>query len=146
MSEVETKSREPLQNEPIRLQDTQIRDYMASLYPLKDGAILRGDCYTLCPDCTRNEAAGRYGETAICSNAAFRLINPNLSFSKGNIMLVCCAVNQVARNQNHEAPNVKNQIRLLSMRMKRAADNVPAERSWKPSRMTCKCGQKDSGM
>ena len=121
--------REPMQNEPSGLQDAQIRDYIASLCPLQDGAILRGDRYTLCPDCTRNEAAGRYGESAMCRNAAFRLIDPNMSFSNGNFMLVCCAVNQLARNQNHEAPNVKHQIRLLSMRMAGAADDVPAETS-----------------
>jgi len=102
--------RETMQNEPSGLQDAQIRDYIASLCPLQDGAILRGDRYTLCPDCTLNEAAGRYGERAMCRNAAMRLIDPNMSFSQGNIMLVCCATNQLARNQNHEAPNVKHQI------------------------------------
>ena len=80
------------------------------------------------PDSPALQPTG-YGGSAMCRNAAMRLIDPNLSFSNGNFIMVCCAVNQLARNQNHEAPNVKHQIRLLSMRMAGAADDVPAETS-----------------
>jgi hypothetical protein len=87
------------------------------LITLQDGAILRGDRYTLCPDCTQNEAAGNAGKNAMCRNAAFRLRSPKKSFSKDNIMFVCCAVNQLVRNQNEKSTLFKHQLDLLTMRM-----------------------------
>ena len=114
-----------LVREPVQIDDceqqacqeaTQI-DYMQSLCALQQDAIRRGDRYTLCPDCAQNEAAGNAAQNAMCRNAAFRLRNPNKSFSKDNIVLVCCAVNQIARNQNETAPLVKHQLDLLTMRM-----------------------------
>ena len=106
---------------PVEIDDSQRQpatqiDYMKSLCALQQDAILRGDRYTLCPDCAQNEAAGNAVENALCRNAAFRLRNPKKLFSKDNIMLVCCAVNQIARNQNETAPLVKHQLDLLKMR------------------------------
>jgi hypothetical protein len=51
-----------------------------------------------------------------------------------NIMLVCCAVNQLARNQNEATPHVKHQLDLLAMRFQRsdARAGVPL------GLMTCK--------
>ena len=117
-----------LVREPVQIDDCQQQacqeatkiDYMQSLCALQQDAILRGDRYTLCPDCAQNEAAGNAVENALCRNAAFRLHDPEKSFSKDNIMFVCCAVNQIARNQNETAPLVKHQLDLLAMRFQRS--------------------------
>ena len=135
-----------LVSQPVQIDDghrsraTEI-DYMKSVCALQHEAILRGDRYTLCPDCTQNEAAGHAGENAMCRNAAFRLRNPNKSFSKENIMFVCCAVNQIARNQDEAAPLVKRQLDLLAMRFQRsdARAGVPL------GRMTCELVKQESG-
>jgi hypothetical protein len=123
-----------------RLRATEI-DYMKSVCALQHEAILRGDRYTLCPDCTQNEAAGNAGENAMCRNAAFRLRNPKKSFSNENVMFVCCAVNQIARNQDEAEPLVKHQLDLLAMRFQRsdARAGVPL------GRMTCERVKQESG-
>jgi hypothetical protein len=125
--------REPVQIDDSRNTETDI-DYMRSLCTLQHDAILRGNRYTLCPDCAQNEEAGNAVENAMCRNAAFRLRNPNKPFSKDNIVLVCCAVNQLARNQDEAAPLVKYQLDLLAMRFQRsdARAGVPL------GLMTCK--------
>jgi hypothetical protein len=130
--------REPVQIDDSRSRATEI-DYMQSLCALQHDAILRGDRYTLCPDCAQNEAAGNAVEHAMCRNAAFRLRNPNKSFSKDNIVLVCCAVNQIARNQDEATPLVKHKLDLLAMRFQRsdARAGVPL------GLMTCK--RRDQG-
>jgi hypothetical protein len=111
--------REPVQIDGSRRTESDI-DYMRSLCTLQHDAILRGDRYTLCPDCAQNEATGNAVENAMCRNAAFRLRNPNKPFSNDNIELVCCAVNQLARNQNEAAPLVKYQLDLLAGRFQRS--------------------------
>jgi hypothetical protein len=124
---------------PVEIDDSQRQtatkiDYMKSLCALQQDAIQRGDRYTLCPDCAQNEAAGNAVQNAMCRNAAFRLRNPDKWFSSDNIVLVCCAVNQLARNQNEATPHVKHQLDLLAMRFQRsdARAGVPL------GLMTCK--------
>ena len=126
--------RRPVEIDDIQRQPATKIDYIQSLCALQQDAIQRGDCYTLCPDCAHNEAAGNAVENAMCRNAAFRLRNHNKPFSNDNIVLVCCAVNQLARNQNEAAPLVKYQLDLLAMRFQRsdARAGVPL------GLMTCK--------